>query len=67
MKCLLTILIMLPLFIQAQRTVYDSVAYFVSVGAVANGSCSITVGNTSAGSLSQAIVLNFAVIKSVAN
>ncbi len=42
-------------------------AYFVTVGAVANGSCSITVGNVSAGSLSQAIVLNFAVIKSVTN
>jgi hypothetical protein len=42
-------------------------AYLVSVGAVANGSCSITVSNASAGSLSQAIVLNFAVIKSVSN
>lgn len=40
-------------------------AYFVTVGAVANGSCSITVGNCSAGSLSQALVLNFVVIKSV--
>jgi hypothetical protein len=42
-------------------------SYLVSVGAVANGSCSITVSNASAGSLSQAIVLNFAVIKSVSN
>lgn len=42
-------------------------AYFVTVGAVANGSFSITVGNASAGSLSQALVLNFAVIKSVIN
>lgn len=42
-------------------------AYLVSVGAVANGSCSITVSNASAGSLSQAVVLNFAVIKSVIN
>ena len=40
-------------------------AYFVDVGAVANGSCSITLGNTSAGSLSQAVVLNFIIIKSV--
>jgi hypothetical protein len=38
-------------------------AYFVTVGAVSAGSCSITIGNTSTGSLSQAIVLNFAVIK----
>lgn len=42
-------------------------SYLVSVGAVANGSCSITVSNASAGSLSQAVVLNFAVIKSVIN
>lgn len=42
-------------------------AYLVGVGAVANGSCSITVSNASAGSLSQAIVLNFCVIKSVNN
>ena len=42
-------------------------AYLVSVGAVAAGSCSITVSNASAGSLSQAVVLNFAIIKSVAN
>jgi len=42
-------------------------AYLVSVGAVANGSCSITVSNASAGSLSQAIVLNFVVIKSFNN
>lgn len=42
-------------------------AYLTSVGAVANGSCSITVSNASAGSLSQAVVLNFAVIKSVIN
>lgn len=48
------------------QAVGTPVAYFVSVGAVANGSFSITVGNVSAGSLSQAVVLNFAVIKSVA-
>jgi hypothetical protein len=42
-------------------------AYLLSVGAVAAGSCSITVSNASAGSLSQAIVLNFVVIKSVNN
>lgn len=42
-------------------------SYLVSVGAVSNGSFSVTVSNASAGSLSQAIVLNFAVIKSVSN
>lgn len=42
-------------------------AYLVSVGSVSNGSFSITVSNASAGSLSQAIVLNFVVIKSVSN
>ena len=41
-------------------------AYLVGVGAVANGSFSITVSNASAGSLSQAIVLNFLIIKSAA-
>lgn len=38
-------------------------SYLVSVGAVANGSCSITISNASPGSLSQAIVLNFLIIK----
>lgn len=42
-------------------------SYLVGVGAVGSGSCSITVSNASAGSLSQAVVLNFAVIKSVIN
>ena len=42
-------------------------AYLVSVGAVANGSFSVTVSNASAGSLSQALVLNFIVLKSAAN
>lgn len=41
-------------------------AYFVEVGAVSAGSCSITLGNCSAGSLSQAVVLNFIVIKAAA-
>ena len=40
-------------------------AYFVTVGAVANGSFAITVGNASTGSLSQALVLNFAVLKGI--
>jgi hypothetical protein len=44
-----------------------SAAYFVTVGATAAGSCNITLGNTSAGSLSEAVVLNFAVIKAAAN
>jgi hypothetical protein len=41
-------------------------AYNTQVDAVANGSCRISVGNKSSGSLSEAIVLNFVVIKSVA-
>jgi hypothetical protein len=40
-------------------------AYNTQVDAVANGSCRISVGNKSAGPLSEAIVLNFVVIKSV--
>lgn len=39
-------------------------AYLVSVGAVSSNSFSITVSNASAGSLSQAVVLNFFVLKS---
>ena len=42
-------------------------AYLVSVGAIAQGSCSITISNASAGSLSQAIVLNFVVVKAAAS
>lgn len=42
-------------------------AYFITVGAVSNGSFAITVGNASTGSLSQAVILNFAVLKSVSN
>lgn len=41
-------------------------AYNVQVDAVASGSCRISVSNLSSGSLSEAIVLNFAVIKAVA-
>jgi hypothetical protein len=40
-------------------------SYTVNVDAVAAGSFKITVGNVSAGSLGEAIVLNFAVIKVV--
>jgi hypothetical protein len=40
-------------------------AYNTQVDAVANGSCRIAVGNKSAGPLSEALVLNFVVIKSV--
>lgn len=40
-------------------------AYNVQCDAVAAGSCRISVGNMSSGSLSEAIVLNFVVIKSV--
>ena len=42
-----------------------SASYGLSVTAVAAGSCEITVSNWSAGSLSEALVLNFAVIKGV--
>ena len=42
-------------------------AYQVTVGAVAAGSCSISVLNVSGGALSEAIKLNFAVIKAVAS
>ncbi len=38
-------------------------AYSVSVTAVNNGNCQVTVTNNSVGSLSQALVFNFAVIK----
>jgi hypothetical protein len=38
-------------------------AYLVGVSAVASGSCSITVANLTGGALSEAIVLNFVVIK----
>jgi hypothetical protein len=37
--------------------------YFCTADGVGAGSCSITVRNTSAGSLSEAIVLNFTIIK----
>jgi hypothetical protein len=47
------------------QSVGTAAAYLISVGAVSNGSFVITVSNASAGSLSQAIVLNFCVIKSV--
>ena len=42
-------------------------AYWLVVSAVAAGSFKVTVGNLSGGSLSQAIVLNYAVIKSAAS
>jgi hypothetical protein len=42
-------------------------AYQVTVGSVAAGSCSISILNVSGGSLSEAIKLNFAVIKAVAS
>jgi len=40
-------------------------AYVVQCDAVAAGSCRISIGNMSSGSLSEAIVLNFVVIKAV--
>lgn len=42
-------------------------SYFVSVDAVSAGSASISVRNYTAGNLSEAIVLQFAVIKGVAS
>jgi hypothetical protein len=44
-----------------------SASYATSITAVAAGSCEITVGNWSAGSLSEALVLNFVVIKGSAS
>jgi len=43
-----------------------SAAYDVCVTAVAAGSCEITVSNLTAGSLGEALVLNFVVLKGVA-
>jgi hypothetical protein len=42
-------------------------AYAVFANSIANGSFAITVSNLSAGSLSEAIVLNFAVIRGVSS
>ena len=42
-------------------------AYMVSVGAVGAGSFEITLFNTTAGTLGEAVVLNFAVVKAVAS
>jgi len=61
-------------FIAATDVVYICIAsgatagaYNVQVDAVATGSCRISVGNMSTGPLSEAIVLNFVVIKSVSS
>lgn len=40
-------------------------SYLLTVGAVAAGSFDIVISNASAGSLSQALVINFAIIKAV--
>lgn len=40
-------------------------SYFVMVDAVAAGSCTITLRNYTSGSLSESVVLNFAIIKAV--
>lgn len=42
-----------------------SASYLATVTAVAAGSCEITISNLSGGSLGEALVLNFAVIKGV--
>lgn len=44
----------------------SAASYVVQVDAVANGSCRISIENVSAGNLSEAIVINFVVIKAVA-
>lgn len=61
-------------FIAATDVVYVCIAsgatagaYNVQVDAVGTGSCRISVGNMSTGPLSEAIVLNFVVIKSVSS
>lgn len=46
----------------AVQSVGTAGSYLVSVGAVADGSFSITVSNASAGSLAQAVVLNFVIV-----
>lgn len=43
----------------------SSASYGVDVTATGTGSCEITISNLSAGSLSEAVVVNFAVIKAV--
>jgi hypothetical protein len=40
-------------------------AYFIAVGSVSDGAFTITIGNASTGSLSQALVINFIIFKSV--
>lgn len=47
------------------QSVGNAGAYLVNVAAVSAGAFTIAVGNCSTGSLSQAVVLNFAVIKAV--
>ena len=47
------------------QSVATADSYFVQADAVAAGSCRIQLRNISAGSLSEALVLNFAVIKAV--
>ena len=42
-------------------------SYLLTVGAVAAGSFDVVISNASAGSLSQALVINFAIIKAVTN
>lgn len=48
------------------KSVGTSGSYLICVSAVAAGSFDITISNASTGSLSQALVINFAIIKAVA-
>jgi hypothetical protein len=45
----------------------NSSSYSIGVGAVASGSCDIYIVNVSAGTLGEALTINFSVIKSVAS
>ena len=40
----------------------NAVTYAISVGAVANGSFAIVISNLSAGSLSEALTINFGIL-----
>jgi hypothetical protein len=51
----------------AIQSVGTAGSYLASVGSVSNGSFTITISNASAGSLSQALVLNYVIIKGSIN
>jgi hypothetical protein len=51
--------------VSIQNSVSGATNYIVWCGGVGAGSCTISIWNRSAGSLSDAVVINFAVIKAV--